>query len=290
MKKLFIICAILLTTTVLYAQENMSVIKLKSGIEIKGTIVEEVPGGSVSIRTIEGDVFIYRQSEIARIDNPNLAKIKAEERKKEVEAKLAETKAKLAKKEESKALAKSMRQERALGNFKGYRGFVDVFVGANLGYWLAYYWGGFHTRISFINGYNFGPYFYLGVGVGWQISQVEDDFDYRPDPVYNVYQVPIFLHIRSSWAKERRVSPYFSLNVGYNLAISKAIYESDYRYLDYYKPNEILIEPSLGIEIRTSRRTAVSVAFSAPIGIGVTGGIGLTHTAIPLGASVGFSF
>lgn len=289
MKKLFIVCAMLLTTSVLYAQENISVIKLKSGIEIKGTIVEEVPGESVSIRTIEGDVFIYRQSEIARIDNPNLAKIKAEERKKEVEAKLAETKAKLAKKEESKALAKSMRQERALGNFKGYRGFVDVFVGANLGSVPGPYDGGFYTRISFINGYNFGPYFYLGVGVGWQRSHVKD---YISDsyPPYNVYQVPIFLHIRSSWAKERRVSPYFSLNVGYNLAISKAMYESEYGYLDYYKPNEILIEPSLGIEIRTSRKTAVSVALSAPIGIGVAGGIGLTHPATPLGASVGFSF
>ena len=289
MKKLFIVCAMLLTTSVLYAQENISVIKLKSGIEIKGTIVEEVPGESVSIRTIEGDVFIYRQSEIARIDNPNLAKIKAEERKKEVEAKLAETKAKLAKKEESKALAKSMRQERALGNFKGYRGFVDVFVGANLGSVPGPYDGGFYTRISFINGYNFGPYFYLGVGVGWQRSHVKGWYSYDYPP-YNVYQVPIFLHIRSSWAKERRVSPYFSLNVGYNLAISKAMYESEYGYLDYYKPNEILIEPSLGIEIRTSRKTAVSVALSAPIGIGVAGGIGLTHPATPLGASVGFSF
>lgn len=296
----------LLATGVLSAQENISVIKLRSGIEVKGVIIEEIAGETISVKTPEGDVFVYRASEIVRIDRPSQATIKAEERKRELEEKAAQKVAQKENKEkeqaEKKILTKTKREERALGNFKGYRGIVDAFFGGDICDAALLL-----SKISFINGYNFGPYFYMGIGVGWTMRDGNyihimrsDSPNYEYHNSYKSYTIPIFLHLRTSFAKNCRVSPYISLSLGYDLAISNRVFCKNHAYdldcswyydscgfdcfFEYRKPNGLFVEPAIGIEIRTSRKTAVQVAFTVPMKFGQY------IEEIPMGASLGFSF
>jgi len=49
------------------AQRGTEKIYLKNGSEIRGEIVEEVPGQSIKIRTCDGNMFVYRMDEVQKI-------------------------------------------------------------------------------------------------------------------------------------------------------------------------------------------------------------------------------
>ena len=165
--------ALLFITYNAYGQLNTEVIvTLKGGREIKGTITEEIPGESITIKTTDGDVFIYRNSEIAKIYNPNLTAQKIAE-KQRIEREKAEKKA------EAKEARNALRQELKLGNFKGYRGIIDV--GYNI--CVSHRYSTNHRiTASFINGINVGPYFYIGLGVG-----IESGIYHVNNGIYNYY-------------------------------------------------------------------------------------------------------
>jgi len=304
MKRLLLGILFIVSIGVLSAQNNnpdAAIVKLKSGIEVRGVILELVENVSVTIKTDEGDIFVYRISEVSQIERPNAVSPRVEQRQKEAQLKL-----------EAKTAKKEMREKRALGNFKGYRGIIDVSVGYSDGFgWtentnndydkLLY---GTQTKFSFINGYNAGPCFYVGVGVG-----VSCYFDFGPLNNKS-YGVPLFLHLRTSWAKNRKVSPFLSLSVGYHLDISGIPICIEHQCLpgfhDVYSPrwedrcdpdygctyrmtkmNKLFVEPSFGLEFRTSRKRAVIVAFTMPMDF-MFGD--LQYVSIPLGANIGFSF
>lgn len=50
-----------------FAQQMEDVVHLKSGGLIRGTIIEQIPGESLKIKTRDGNVFIYTMDEIAKM-------------------------------------------------------------------------------------------------------------------------------------------------------------------------------------------------------------------------------
>lgn len=324
MKKLLLLLAVVVLSTIsVYAQQNSEVIvTLKGGQEVRGTITEEIPGESITIKTADGDVFIYRNSEIAKIHNPNLAAQKIAE-KQRIEREKAEKKA------EAKEARNALRQELKLGNFKGYRGIIDVGCSFGGNYWLGYrdygwadsdpsYRGTHRITATIINGVNFGPHLYMGVGTGIEYNKCEfyiGEDDPRLDvPYYRVHtdeeasysaiNIPVFLHVRAAWLKERRVSPFLAINAGYSFAATQhsadrivhILNEYDNEYdatLETYKVNgsAIYLEPSFGFEFRIKQKSAISASFVAPIYIRKEATCGeYSGFNISLGCKLGFSF
>ena len=58
---------VLVVTSPAFAQQMEDVVHLKNGGLIRGTIIEQVPGESLKIRTRDGNVFVYTMDEIAKI-------------------------------------------------------------------------------------------------------------------------------------------------------------------------------------------------------------------------------
>lgn len=312
MKRLLLLLAVVVLSTIsVYAQQNSEVIvTLKGGQEVRGTITEEIPGESITIKTADGDVFIYRNSEIAKIHNPNLAAQKIAE-KQRIEREKAEKKA------EAKEARNALRQELKLGNFKGYRGIIDVgcsFGGGWLDSYDPYFYEGDFSykdtsRItaSIINGVNFGPHFYMGIGTGIECSICYTDelWDENSDNTsYSAINIPVFLHVRAAWFKERRVSPFLAINAGYSFAATQhygvrktTILDEDmnsyYTTFDSYEVNgsAIYLEPSFGFEFRIKQKSAISASFVAPIYIRKEATYSeYSGFNIALGCKLGFSF
>ncbi len=81
----FILAGVLsLLFVTLHAQTSVPVImRLRSGIELRGHIVKTNPDGSTEIKTESGDIFVYRQSEISSINiDQEAKKIEQEEQRK----------------------------------------------------------------------------------------------------------------------------------------------------------------------------------------------------------------
>lgn len=282
-----------------YAQQNTEVIvTLKGGHEVKGTITEEIPGESITIKTTDGDLFIYRNSEIAKIHNPNLTAQKIAE-KQQMEREKNE------KKIASKQVRNTLRAELKLGNFKGYRGIIDVGCSFGGGYIEERGWDDDPVKetnritASIINGGNFGPHLFIGLGVGIEYGKY-DLTHYSISGSFSAINIPVFLNIRTAFLKERRVSPYLSINAGYSIPLSQYVavsqaYNEDIG-IDVYTPHyvdgsAIYLEPSFGLEFRIKQKSAISVAFVAPMYIRKDGNMGENRGFnISLGGKLGFSF
>jgi sRNA-binding regulator protein Hfq len=68
MKKIFLISAILLLTTIgLSAQQYIDVVYLKNGSVIRGVIMEQVPNQSIKIQTADKSIFVYKMDEVDKM-------------------------------------------------------------------------------------------------------------------------------------------------------------------------------------------------------------------------------
>lgn len=258
MKRILFTLLILFATVSIANAQVMTdvIIKLKSGIELRGDIMEEVPGESITVRTPEGDLFYYSFDEVASIKDPNSA---SKKRAEEQRLKQEKINARLQAKEDRR----NKREELSLGNYVGYKGILDFSGGC-----LFYdYNEGIYLGASFINGVNLGAHFSIGIGVG---------IDYRSRYYYgdswdhDIYEytdlnVPVFLNLRIPFAKNRRVSPYLAANVGYSFNVW-----SGYQ-LDENKNNVcgghsyIYFEPSFGLDFRIKRHSSFFIAISSPL-------------------------
>ena len=95
------------------------------------------------------------------------------------------------------------------------------------------------VKLNLIAGYQFNPYFSLGVGSGLRY--------YLPElwPV-----VPLFANFTVRNPKEK-ISPFLSLNVGHTFDLGHDI-----------DPVGFLLDPSLGIKIKTSGRISLNLAIN----------------------------
>ena len=266
MKKITLtILMLFISSVVSFAQQASEevVIKLKANnLEVRGYIIEDVKGNHITIKTVEGDVFSYRVDEIARIYNPNAAlqkeMAKAKEKQDKELAKQAEKQARIDRREAMK-----------LGNFKGYRGMVEVSLASGGTDTYGYYYdsGQSEVQLSIINGYNFGPHLFLGLGVG--VANTSMSYD---DMYWDETHFPVFLKLRYAFRENRRIAPYLSLNAGYSISISNTIGcynigREEYGICEYYLTNAsgFYAEPSIGLEIRTKQKNAIYFAVTAPI-------------------------
>lgn len=265
MKKITLtILMLFISSVVSFAQQASEevVIKLKANnLEVRGYIIEDVKGNHITIKTVEGDVFSYRVDEIARIYNPNAAlqkeMAKAKEKQDKELAKQAEKQARIDRREAMK-----------LGNFKGYRGMVEVSFANGYGSNEDYSCVLSEWQLSIINGYNFGPHLFLGLGVGVETTYFTT-YDY--DDLWDETHFPVFLKLRYAFGENRRIAPYLSLNAGYSISISNTIGcytigPEEYGIYDYLtNASGFYAEPSIGLEIRTKQKNAIYFAATASI-------------------------
>jgi len=67
-KRMLSILLISVVTATLSAQQVLvDVVYLKNGSIIKGTIIEQVPGETIKLKTADGSIFVYNMSEIKKI-------------------------------------------------------------------------------------------------------------------------------------------------------------------------------------------------------------------------------
>jgi len=129
-QKLFLFLLFSMTFCGSFAQSMDEVVYLKNGSAIRGTVIEQVPGESVKIKTSDGSIFVYKMSEIEKITKEEKTKSKTKTRKKEMPQ-------------------------------KGYKGFVDI--GYNLGVGSN---RDNRIELTTTHGYQFFPYLFAGMGTG----------------------------------------------------------------------------------------------------------------------------
>lgn len=288
--KRILISLFIAITTVAVANAQVAtdvIIKLKSGTELRGDIMEEVPGKSITVRTQEGDLFYYSIKEVASIKDPNLAaKKKAEEEQQKQD--------KIDAREQKKETLKIKREELMLGNYIGYKGIFEVSAAFDPEYAFSSGDCKYGLSASFINGVNLGAHCFIGAGVGIEYHEYLGDYTviygYRYKSAY--IAVPVFLNVRVPFLKNRRVSPYLSLNVGYSIGLTDKIdYGPEYSEFwgdivgmyKYTNSSSMYVEPSIGLDIRIKRKNSIFVAFTVPMYF-------KNEFPVLLGAKCGFSF
>lgn len=257
MKRILFTLLILFATVSIANAQVMTdvIIKLKSGIELRGDIMEEVPGESITVRTPEGDLFYYSFDEVASIKDPNSA---SKKRAEEQRLKQEKINARLQAKEDRR----NKREELSLGNYVGYKGILD-FSGGFLSDDYYTYLGYFGA--SFINGVNLGAHFSIGIGVGIDYRSRRYYYD---DDAYDYYgytdlNVPVFLNLRIPFAKNRRVSPYLAANVGYSFNVWSGYELKENNVCGGH--SYIYFEPSFGLDFRIKRHSSFFIAISTPL-------------------------
>lgn len=109
---------------------------MKNGSIIKGIILEQIPNETIKIETSDGSVWVFQMSEVLKITKEFSSR-------------------------NSTMMMKNRHGERDEFKTNGYKGFVDV--GGAFG--VGTYGDGL-VSVSSTHGYQFNPYFFLGVGVG----------------------------------------------------------------------------------------------------------------------------
>ncbi len=255
MKKILFLMMFALCASISNAQDQKeSVVKLKNGIEIRGTIVEHT-GTSVAIKDNNGDTFFYNLNEINSINGEN------------------------AKQKQHTTTANTyVDSSKRRPNGKGYGGRIEAYGGYDI---LGD--GAYDFSFNVINGYHFGPSFYMGAGVGVKISAKWDSIwdDYHDQYIVDVISMPVFLYCQYTFMKGRKVRPYISLGAGGSIAFTGLPSYDDY----YYLPHGAFLEPSFGISVKLGASTALSFAISSQMVLVVD-----EFEFLGVGGKVGFSF
>ncbi|MFT4525304.1 MAG: hypothetical protein ACI9FU_000499 [Granulosicoccus sp.] len=186
-----------------FAQQGMEdVVYLKDGSIYRGMILEMVPNKSLKVQTKDGNVFVVKMNTVEKVvkeepftNKPNMA-----------------TKIDPPKKEKAPRVAKPPFEPRLKGYF---------FQGQVM---LEAIQGGIHI----INGYKFGRFGYLGIGVGFDnviASPVKDidlsgfGFPNNDEDGFRGVYLPLFLFHQGDILKTR-VTPFYAVEAGYAFALN----------------------------------------------------------------------
>jgi hypothetical protein len=202
MKKLLTLLLLIFLTTILYSQSNyQDVVYLKNGSIIRGIIIEQVPNKSIKIETADRNIFFYEMDEIEKLTKePNLDKGNI-----------------------------FLKASTHTGLKSGYKGIAELDYLFGVGYY-----GIGRLEVNIINGYQFNPYFSLGLGTGLRWYMYEGG---------SAIFIPIFADFRAIF-KDKKISPYLSLGLGYSFDAT-----------DSFSGLGILLKPSLGVTIKVSEKT-----------------------------------
>lgn len=186
-----------------FAQQGMEdVVYLKDGSVYRGTILELVPNKSLKIQANDGNVFVVNMTTVERVVKEEPLNGKAQS------APIIER----AKKEKPAPVVKAPYEPRLKGYF---------FQGQIM---LEAIQGGIHI----INGYKFGRFGYLGVGVGFDnvilspsaaFESFTDEFNNsNSDDGYRGVYLPFFLFHQGD-ILNKRITPFYAVEAGYALAL-----------------------------------------------------------------------
>lgn len=159
MRKLLLVCLATLFSGAALAQNGgmTDVIYLQNGSIIRGTIIEQIPGKSLKIETRDGNIFVYQMDEIS----------------------------KMTREQTQNRYGIANRTLRFQAKPKGYAGFVEAGYGFGVGRLSpdlsTEYRAANRFEIDIINGYQFNPYCFVGLGVGFNIfTNAEKKFNKHP--------------------------------------------------------------------------------------------------------------
>ena len=145
------------------------------------------------------------------------------------------------------------RQEKAEKKRSGYAGIVQAGIGYSLD-------GGVHFTAGMINAWKVNPWFYIGAGLDLGTSRASS-YSANANGGYGGYVMsqefimPFYFHLRYSILGGRlnnKISPYVSFNVG-----------SDIMHIE-----EIIFEPSVGVQIKNLSIGDIWVGLDIPISLG----------------------
>ncbi len=237
---LFFVAIAFAATT--YAQEYRDCVHLKNGSIIKGVIVEQVLGKTLTVETADGSQFVYDFCDIVKITKEKIEPSEQNRHRradsprqeppqrrdcrerygvaddKDAEITYAEPMESLKKKRQSNLTA-------------GYHGFFEVNGGYDFINDANVVFGAMTSH-----GYQLSPYFYMGVGAEFDFYAIE------------AASIPVFAHLRTTIIN-RKVSPYIDLRGGYSFGFCNGLY----------------IDPSVGIRFGFGKHHA---GFN--IGVGYT--------------------
>jgi len=205
MKKWALLFSLVISCTLIFAQGKYEeVVYLKDGTVKRGMIMEYVPNVSLKIATHDS-LFSYKLDDIAKI---------------------------------TRELPPPVIIPPYGFKNKGYEGIIELgivdYPGDNAD--LPRF------SINVINGYQFNPYFALGMGVGADISNAK------------IYDIPVTMDMRI-YTGRKKANTFFAFGFGYNMHIQNI-------YTYYSQDNHasgIVFNPSFGTRIAINKKAAMSV-------------------------------
>ncbi len=195
LKSLFIV-VMLLVAMMVQAQSLQEVIYLKNGSVIRGVIIEQIPNESLKIKTADGSIFAYPMDEVEKITKeqplaPNNTTISSYGSGTNTSG---------------KSSFSSMVE--AYGLKSGYRGFIDLGYSVGVGDW-----GEGRVELTTSHGYQIIPYLFVGLGVGVNYYHESE-----------VWEIPIFVHLRGSLPCHAICQPFIDWKIGYTVYDSTGFY------------------------------------------------------------------
>ena len=208
----------------LNAQNYRECVYLKNGSVIKGVIVEQLLGKSLTIETADGSRLVYEYCDIVKIT------------KEEVEIPRSYRPKTNRERNNSRKPMDKQQVEPIVGNRvstlqAGYRGFLEVNGGYN--WWQDNV--GYSLGAMTSHGYQFSPFFYMGVGAGVDMYSM------------SVPNIPVFAHLRTTFFN-RKVTPWIDIKGGYSFGNLEGLY----------------FDPSVGLRFSIGKRSGLN------IGVGYT--------------------
>ncbi|WP_443938245.1 hypothetical protein [Pedobacter sp. MW01-1-1] len=202
MKKYLIVLLFSLITSLTFGQSQyQDVVYLKNGSILRGIIIEQIPNKSLKIETADKNVFVYQFDEIDKIT-----------------------------KEQAKNQSKNSTYST---NFKkGYKGIAEVGYQIGVGTYKMD-----RLKVNIINGYQFSPYLYAGIGTG-----IRQYFDAKAT------LIPVFADFRAKII-DKDIAPYIAMGIGYS-----------FNTKDSFGNGGFLINPTVGASFKVSKRNSLNLA------------------------------
>lgn len=240
MKRLLLLSTIFITLTALTAkaQANMDdVVYLNNGSVLRGIIIEQVPNKSLKVQIAGGSIFHVEIADVQRITKESSLSVFPGTATTDREPRMRDS--------------SRVREPWALARRKGY------FLQGQLLLELAQ--GG----IRVVNGYKFGRFGYLGVGLGLDLSgpSISQAYDNhwggggtRGMGVY----LPVYLHY-SGDILNRRVTPFYAVELGY----AALLRDTDHHWSNNDRVRGgIMGGGGIGVRFNTRRKLNMSLLFN----------------------------
>ena len=197
-------------------------------------------------------------AEKAAAEKAERQRIAAEKKSKQsaVKASKEDDGSRLAKQEEAKAKKQENIAKWKEAKLRGYGSVIDAAWAIDLSNLMM---GG---GVNYIGGYHFNNCIYLGLGTGVNLTQTwERRFIDEVDLSSNLINIPVYAYLRTNFI-DRRCSPFVAISAGYSFS-TKRDFTMPFNQHVKYRTSGILVNPQLGVNFRTTKKSSVYLAVGA---------------------------